>query len=476
MRHALLLVIALASPRATAPIGTAHPIHVVEHAPDGSWLVVCQARSDTNHDGSTSVEYSLHGDRGDRFAAYVIHGGGPGTEIHAFANQSPDGHWVAVVRGGKLELHDASGRQRVVLPDADVEDDAGLDDKNRVTSFANDRMVYFRKVRGRDVVVVRELATGAERVVDVRGVMWRADVDPAGRWAKLRVLRVDTNRDGKIEWPDRGWVELHGCFQGDPHGLMNRRLGFDGKQRVDDEVTTVWLDLVTGKVVEDSTIAYAVGDALLRRKADSSLTLDGAPLVPAACNAKILGITATPPRVVVACGKPDPEALPHSAKGTLGVYGPKFAVSDPHVTAYDDPQFGPVRPTGKHLCPVFDDFCVDVTTGAVATLGTDVSVWHQTGDLAFVLEHKTEMSFVWNAAAGRRTAFPRMHDSYPDVTDMMVIIGGFDGERYDWVHDVHLGKATEWIHAIDTNGHVLVGPAQAQANTFPDGPLHWETR
>jgi hypothetical protein len=69
-----------------------------------------------------------------------------------------------------------------------------------------------------------------------------------------------------------------------------------------------------------------------------------------------------------------------------------------------------------------------------------------------------------------------MHDSYPDVSDMMVIIGGFDGERYDWVHDVHLGKAKEWIHAIDTNGHVLVGPAQAQANTFPDGPLHWETR
>jgi integrase len=63
-----------------------------------------------------------------------------------------------------------------------------------------------RKKRApKEYPVEPELATGAERVVDVRGVMWRADVDPAGRWAKLRVLRVDTNRDGKIgAIPDRG--------------------------------------------------------------------------------------------------------------------------------------------------------------------------------------------------------------------------------------------------------------------------------
>ena len=51
-------------------------------------------------------------------------------------------------------------------------------------------------------------------------------------------------------------------------------------------------------------------------------------------------------------------------KGTLGIYGPKVAITDPHPTGYKDPLFGPIRPTGHHLCPRFDDFCVDIATGA----------------------------------------------------------------------------------------------------------------
>ena len=466
MRRLCLLMLSLGCTRAdgaSAAIGTANPIRIDEHAPDGTWVIACQARVDTDGQPGTSVEYSLHGDRGDRLVPYLIYDAGPGLEIGAFANQSPDGHWLAVVRGGKLELHDAVHRRSVELVDADTEDDAGLDYHSRVASFANTRMIYFRKVKGRDVVVVRELASGAERVVDVPGTMWRADVDPAGRWARLRVFRTDDNGDGKIEWADRGLVQLHGCFQGDPHALAYRAM----TPHEEDTPTTLWLDLASGKLVADPTIVHAVGDGLLRQLADGSLTLDNAKLVPAACHAKILGIAVTPPRVIVACGKTGAD------KGTLGVYGPKLAVTDPHPGDYKDPTFGPVRPSGRHLCPMYSDVCIDVTTGAVTSLGGGVSVWHQTGDLAFVFESAKERVFVWDAAAGARTAFPQLKDSFPDVGDTLASIAG---EHYDWVHNVHLGKASEWIHVTDTRGRVLVGPPQTQPNHLPDGPVHWEKR
>jgi hypothetical protein len=74
---------------------------------------------------------------------------------------------------------------------------------------------------------------------------------------------------------------------------------------------------------------------------------------------------------------------------------------------------------------------------------------------------------------GRRTAFPQLKDSFPDVSDTLASIAG---EHYDWVHNVHIGKASEWIHVTDTRGRVLVGPPQRQPNHLPDGPVHWEKR
>jgi hypothetical protein len=470
MRTCAIVVLALtwagtgsAAPTRSAPIGTAHPIRIDEHAPDGSWLIACQARKDTDGKPGLVVEVDLHGHRGDTLAPYLIWGSGAGTPIDAFANQTPDGRWLAVVRDGKLELHDAKARTSVVLAGANTEDDGASEQTSRVTSFAaaGNRMVYFRKSRDRDLVVIRELATGAEHVVDIPGLVWRADVDRAGRWAKLRVMRADTDGDGQIDWAFRnGWIGLRSCFQRDPH--MRHTMG--------DTPVTVWLDLVSGAIVEDPTIVHALGDRLLRVRADHAITLDGAELVPAACHAKILALAVSPPRVVVACGKPGVET------GTVGIFGPKLAVATTQPTKYDDPLFGPHLVDGAHVCPRHADWCVELATGKITRLpGKSVSVWGHHGELAFVLDHDREISYVWDPAAGAQRPFTAPRDSFPDVHGALVIIGELEADRYDWVRNKRIGKADEYIYGHDTAGRVLVGRKSADNRRAP-GPLYWEAR
>src|SRR5262245_21794783 len=65
---------AAARPPATSAdrlIGTAHPVMVDEIADDGSWMVLCQARHDTDGDGTISVGFGMHGAAyGDRLDPY----------------------------------------------------------------------------------------------------------------------------------------------------------------------------------------------------------------------------------------------------------------------------------------------------------------------------------------------------------------------------------------------------------------------
>src|SRR5687767_9734010 len=43
-------------------IGTRHPLLLQALAADGRWCIICQARTDTNHDGEISASIGRHGD------------------------------------------------------------------------------------------------------------------------------------------------------------------------------------------------------------------------------------------------------------------------------------------------------------------------------------------------------------------------------------------------------------------------------
>lgn len=457
--RALAVLLVLAARVSAAPmIGTKHPIWVQDYARDASWLISCEARKDTDRIRGTAIEYSLHGMSGDRATPWLIWGSGTGTPIDAFANQSPNGRWFAIVRGKALELFDATSRKSAVLRGASLEDDDASVPGSRLTAFGNDRMVYFRTSHDRDLVVVRELASGAERVVDIPGVVWRASVEPGDRWAKILVVRTDTNSDGKLSWPGQGRsFGLFGCFQGDPHAFAFRTS--DG-----DEPQTLWLDLASGNVVDDPTIITSLGDGLLRRAADGSLTIDNALVAPAACKAKILALAPSPQRVVVACERRFRD------RGTVAVYGPKLAVPTKHLVDYKDPLEVSVA-TDSHLCPHYADYCIDLATGALTALpGTSPDVWAVSGNRALILDGG--QTYVWDAVASTRRVFKK--SDFPDTRDGSTV--AIDNELFDWVRDKRIGSADEHIYAVDATGRVLVGDPPAQPNTIASGPLHWEAR
>lgn len=185
-----------------AVVGTAHPIVVEAVARDGAWVVICQARTDTDGDGEIAVHVGMHGDTyGDAFRPYLVRGAGEGEPIESLVGYTRDGRWLIALRGGKLSLLDARSGTWSDLAGADVRDDGVPLGPHRAASIARagDRMTYFRDD---ETIVVRELSTGTENLVKVPGArVWRVEVEPLGHWALVYAIRTDSDKDGSLTWP-----------------------------------------------------------------------------------------------------------------------------------------------------------------------------------------------------------------------------------------------------------------------------------
>jgi hypothetical protein len=218
---------------ADAPIGTAHPVLVEELADNGSWLVICQARADTNHDGRIEVGVGFHGDMfGDKMLPYLVFGGGPGIAIDSYVASTDDDAWLAIVRDGKLELVETKTRKHTVVAGADVRDDGVPFGGSRVAAIGGGRMLYFRS----DRIVIRELASGQEREVAVTGTPWRAEIDSKGAWARIAVMPA-----GHAFPVAQTTLAARGC-RGEPRAYSSG--GIDG------EWTVRWLDVEHATLVD----------------------------------------------------------------------------------------------------------------------------------------------------------------------------------------------------------------------------------
>jgi hypothetical protein len=228
---------------AGALVGTAHPIVVEAAARDGSWIVICQARKDTDGDGEIAVHVGYHGDTwGDDFSPFVVRGAGDGEPIDSLVGYTRDGRWLVAMRGGKLAILDAQTGLWTDLPGADLRDDGVPLGPHRVASVARlgDRMTYFRDD---ETIVVRELATGVETVAKMPGVrLWRVEVEPAGEWARVYAIRTDSDKDGKLTWPSvRTSLSDRDCRG----PIMSYSTGgWSG-----DQPDELWLELDTAKIV-----------------------------------------------------------------------------------------------------------------------------------------------------------------------------------------------------------------------------------
>lgn len=292
------------APPVAGTIGTAHPIAVQAVAPDGSWVVACQARADTNRDGTIGLHWGLHGDLyGDAAVPFLIVGGGEGEAIDALVASDPSGRYLVTSEGGTAVLREPALGHREVLVVADPKAAKHPFGPQRAASFdAAGHLLYLDDEARRPTPVVRTLASGAEVRIDPGpGLVHRAWLDPAGRWAFVSVVAGDSDGDGKLALPARRTTRRSGPCQG-PAAIYST-YGWSG-----DRPTIRAVRIGEATVSDAPGVVGALGDALLRREADGSLVVDPArprqaarTLADAPCDARVFGADSVSGNVLLAC-------------------------------------------------------------------------------------------------------------------------------------------------------------------------------
>ncbi len=197
-----------APPPPADAIGTGDPVVLDAASPQGSWVVACQAREDTDGDGAIRVNVGPRGElTGDDLRPYLMLGKGPGRPIDEWIAADPTGRWLVLREEGRPWLIDTLGDGRVDLAalGADSRADALPYADHRSFSFdgAGTKLAYVRAIDdSRAVVVVRTLEGGSERIVDPGpGKLWRATIDMTGNWVVVEMITEDTSGNGRLGWP-----------------------------------------------------------------------------------------------------------------------------------------------------------------------------------------------------------------------------------------------------------------------------------
>lgn len=221
---ALLLaggVIGSAGEPSSAPsaFGTAHPGLVEAMDPAGRWIVVCQARADTDNDGKIETFIGIEGDPyGDDPIPYLVVGGGDGSPLGTLVAVDPASRYVVGAPRGRVTLFDTrTGKSIDLTPKAAhegeptfVEGWASFDDVGRRLLTARIRGAGDAAVTR---LVVRELESGVETSLDPGpGLFVRAALSGDGGSIDVVVVAQDTDGNGKLEAPrQRGSLYQGGC-------------------------------------------------------------------------------------------------------------------------------------------------------------------------------------------------------------------------------------------------------------------------
>ncbi len=135
-------------------IGADAPFRLRAMAPDGAWLVACQAGEDVDYDSLVSFESIATGQpTGEGLRPYLIFGGGEGEPIDEFLAADPSGRRIVLRRGNSLQLLDTQTRVEVELtqltPTQQPDDDEFT--PPATASFSNDgrRLLFLRRHDGK---------------------------------------------------------------------------------------------------------------------------------------------------------------------------------------------------------------------------------------------------------------------------------------------------------------------------------------
>jgi hypothetical protein len=350
----------LPPPDPSAQIGTPHILEVEASARSGRWVVACQARDltpDAVNRDRNRLSASWH------LVPYLFRGGGPGEAIDQLMAVSRDDRWLVALRADQLVLIDDIGQRETTLPATAVE----VSGRSRyVVAFDADatHLVYLQVTGGGTKVVIRTLASQAERAVQLPGeVVVGVVPEPVGHWARLW-FRGPTGADPSFvkHAPTVSREEAAKIGLTDEIRARRASCGYRPAPpwQFGLEAVQAWLDLDTGAVRRDPDVLARLGDVEIQRTRDGALWSRGAELVPASCKARVLGLSTRPLRILRICQTGE-DRVP------LEIFGPGLHATTGAIPARQ-PNLSVRFFEGAYAC-VFQRTCVALRDGSAVALG-----------------------------------------------------------------------------------------------------------
>jgi hypothetical protein len=448
-------------------LGTSHPLVLEAVSSIGTWAVVCQARADTDGDGRVAVSVGPHGAlAGDRMQRYLLSSDGTEQEIEALAARDPTGHWIVVLRGGRLILRDTRAGTELDLSSrgADERFDGLGYREHRSLSFdaTGTRLAYLRRAGDGTEVAVRVLPSGEESVVQVgSGNVWRVELAPSGAWVIAHTIVDDTNGNGRLEWP---------APEAEPAPCQGPIARYPAWLHRGDRPVALLAPSAGGPAARVDGWVAALGQRLVVRDANGRLLLERAgrtvgELADATCGGRVLPADPARSLLLVACAKT-------TGRAPVRLVGPGYT---------NDLGFSVASPGVDHPSRTAPRL-VDLYAGSQAVLvdmqrkekvelrvGDDVVV--TSGKWALVRRGSELLAHDTETGAEERIASPV--DAVADIVTngAVAVVTPF---VVDLARRRLIGRAPGRPLAVSRSGRVLVARgAPPSGDSVAVGPLEW---
>lgn len=444
------------------PIGSAHPTNIdspeLRVSPDGGALVVCQAREDTDGDGTiTTYSGGMHdGVYGDELAPYLVIGHGEGRRIEG-ALIDRGNRW-GIVREGVLEILDPRRPDRIeaTIPTATIASAsaAGFDDEG--TGF-----VYIGTEP--EAVVLVDLRDGSQRVLP------HGSGHPIAARFVGAEIEIETQRSAPRH--QHAWQPPVSCPRGAPSCVVE-----PAPPRPRTRVVRVLLD---GSLVRPDPAGLIVelprGPQALRRLDDGSVVWnhrgEATEVIPKGCHGQVAHVHEPGGGVLACCRR--------GGAGVLEWHHPEQAPRRLELACEagrESPQAWGGRGRLVTRPDADADTIVDLVTGQAIPLERRYNLLLEHGDKSYLEDLAADVTLVvdWRSAEARE----------------LPLRFGYVQERVRagrWIHtrdgllvDLELAEVVGTTGdrprplAITESGRLLMPSARGGTRIRP-GPLRWET-
>ncbi|AKF84578.1 hypothetical protein MFUL124B02_01070 [Myxococcus fulvus 124B02] len=464
--------------------GTRAPFIFQAAAPDGRWILACQAREDTDQDGKVEVRFDPHGGlMGDLARPYLFLEPGEGLAVDDVLTWDSEGRRLVLLSGGAIRLLDTTTNEETRLgewSDEDAQTKAPRPPMRASFSRDGQRLLYLRREGARTVTVLREVSSGEERQVDTGpGLLGQAFLHPDGHWMVFDVVAKDTDQDGALKWPQEQTTLAPARCRGQV--LSSSSMGFHGDQPV-----RRFQRIGGGPNIEGEDILMPVGEGLLRRAPEGALLFededgDRQTWVPASCKGQVLAADALREQLIVGCdARNDVASLELHGPSRHQSLGRRVYLGHAAITPHDpQPRLLPIRvvPEGKESFQDSRIEVLDLERRTVVKLPPR-SYW-VTGLGARVLLTKEgppeSRLWLWDVETGQEQEVGTAGDYFSGRVGDWVLYRG-------WLMDLRAGQVLGLIEGEpitpDTRGRALHflqpipdGPSGRRA--APLGPVRW---